>query len=87
MALQGNFEFNGITIPNAYIRIKAFIGSKFQGWHVNAEVFASKDAANIGTLPITYVETDTDYVIAENPYDTCYKALNAFLGVTEFVAI
>lgn len=42
MALQANYNFHGITVPNAYIRIKRVFGGKAEGWNSVVDVFPSK---------------------------------------------
>lgn len=88
MALQGNFSFNGISVPVAYVRVQSFIGSKFQNWHVNAAVYASQVIAETaGSMPITYIETDASYVPMENPYTTVYSALAALPALAGFTVV
>lgn len=88
MALQGSYSFNGITIPTAYVRVQAFIGSKFQGWHVNAAVYATQAIAETpGAEPVTSVEADAAYVTNQNPYLTVYNALAALPALTGFTTV
>ena len=56
MAIQTDYEFNGVVIPNAYIRIDRIMGGKRDGWSGVALVYKDKATADTkGSKPIDEV--------------------------------
>lgn len=44
MALQTDYNYNGLTIPNAYLRVLRIFGGKTEGWNSLVQVFPAKPA-------------------------------------------
>ena len=67
MALQANYNFRGITIQNAYIRIERVFGGKKEGWNSVVAVFPSKPV-----VPEPVIDADGNTVTPEPvlPIDT-----------------
>lgn len=76
MALQISKDFNGITIPSAYVRIDRIFGGKKEGWSSVVGVYASAEAAT-DKAPLETFNQAAEYVSGENPYASIYAALMA----------
>jgi len=68
MALQANYNFRGITIPNAYIRIERVFGGKKEGWNSVVAVYPEKPSAAAqefdaegNEIPFTPIEPITTF--------------------------
>ena len=57
MAIQTNYKFKGITIPNAYIRVARIWGSSKEGWTALVEACVDEEY----TTPATGTEGEEGY--------------------------
>lgn len=71
MAIQTDYTKAGVTIPNAYIRLKVLTGSKELNWGGTFEVFAS----NTEPTPFDTIYFSTIYEDNVNPYVSLYTGL------------
>jgi hypothetical protein len=55
MAIQTNYDFHGVTVPNVYIRIDRVMGGKSQGWSGVALVYKDKQTFEENGSPIAEV--------------------------------
>lgn len=77
MALQLSKDFNGITIPAAYVRIDRIFGGKKEGWNSVIGVYASAEAAKEGKAPLETFNQAAEYSADESPYASIYTALKS----------
>jgi hypothetical protein len=71
MAIQCAVDFNGLQIPNAYIRIDRIFGGKREGWNSVVGVYANAEAA----APVETFNASAPYVADECPFCAVYTAL------------
>ena len=77
MALKKLYDFNGLPISNAYIRVGHISGGK-SGWSAQVLVFANKAAADEGKNPVTaFAQNGVEYVEGEPAHVTIYNAIKA----------
>ena len=77
MALAQAITFNGLSVPNAYIRVDRIFGGKREGWNSVVSVYASQEAAEI-YAPLEQLNQSAPYDDGEmNPYKKLYAALKA----------
>lgn len=82
MAISCNYDFKGLTIPSAYIRVDHLFGGKRGNWGANVGVYASSEHSD----PITQFGINAAYVADEIPLVTLYRALKevpACAGATD----
>jgi hypothetical protein len=73
MALTQPYDFRGITIPAAYIRVDRIFGGKREGWNSVIGVYASAESAANGDEPLEQYNQPAEYADAEpNPYKLIY---------------
>ena len=89
MAIQAPYEFNGITIPQAYIRVQRLYGGKYdEGWSAVLFVYANKQAAHPEEggevlTPVTTYNVSIPYSMAAHPYELIYEeAMSRLPGAT-----
>lgn len=81
MALTQSITFNGLTAPNAYIRIDRVFGGKREGWNSVVSIYASQEAAAT-CEPLKQFNVPAEYsAIEENPYVLLYRAIK---GLDEY---
>ena len=87
MAIQGSFQYRGVTIPNAYLVIDSVFGGKTQGWQAVVKVYASSASftANDGDLGELNMATPCPYTAGHDPIPDCELHLIAsqFTGFTQ----
>ena len=77
MAITQSYDFQGVTISNAYIRVDRVYGGKREGWNSVVSVYASQEAAETCT-PLEQFNQSAPYDECEmNPYKKLYTALKA----------
>ena len=77
MALTQAITFNGLSVPNAYIRVDRIFGGKREGWNSVVSVYASQEAAET-CAPLEQFNQSAPYDENEmNPYKKLYAALKA----------
>lgn len=77
MAITQSYDFQGVTISNAYIRVDRVFGGKRGGWNSVVSVYASQEAAEI-YAPLEQLNQSVPYDENEmNPYKKLYAALKA----------
>ena len=77
MAITQSYNFQGVTISNAYIRVDRVFGGKREGWNSVVSVYASQEAAEI-YAPLEQLNQSAPYDDGEmNPYKKLYAALKA----------
>jgi hypothetical protein len=77
VAITQSYDFQGVTISNAYIRVDRVFGGKREGWNSVVSVYASQEAAEIYT-PLEQLNQMAEYDENEaNPYKKLYAALKA----------
>lgn len=74
MALQTHFNFKGIDIPAAYLRVDRVFGGKRAGWNSVVGVYASASAA-ADQQPLEQFNQAAEYVAEEPPHLLIYAAL------------
>lgn len=74
MAIQCNYDFNGILIPNAYIRVDRVTGSSKEGWNSLVGVY---NVVGDEKKLITQFNKSTSYSENERGYVSLYNALKA----------
>jgi hypothetical protein len=81
VALTQSITFNGLSVPNAYIRIDRIFGGKREGWNSVVSVYASQEAAATRE-PLKQFNVPAEYsAIEENPYVLLYRAIK---GLDEY---
>lgn len=81
MALTQSITFNGLSVPNAYIRIDRVFGGKRERWNSVVSVYASQEAAAT-CEPLKQFNVPAEYsAIEENPYVLLYRAIK---GLDEY---
>ena len=73
MAIQGTFQYRGVTIPEAYLVIDSVFGGKTQGWQAVIKVYASQAAfaANDGNLGELNMAIPCTYTAGHDPISDC----------------
>lgn len=72
MAVQAEVTIGGITITNAYIKIRSVFGGKVDGqWGAVVNVFASKTEADTNQSPFPATNVYAEYADG-NPYELLY---------------
>lgn len=82
MAIACNYDYKGLTVPSAYIRVDHLFGGKRGGWGANIGIYASSEQQD----PITQMGVNAAYVANESPLVTLYHALKelpAFAGAVD----
>lgn len=93
MALSVDYQYRGITITSAYVRVDSFIGGKRQG-RVTPEMAGEPLlCADVGIytdseqqIPITVAIVSTPLNIEETPFETMYahlKTMPEFSGAID----
>jgi hypothetical protein len=82
MAIQTNYDFNGLTIPNAYVRIDRLWGSSREGWNSLVGVYMEVAAPAISAVGI---EGEEGYVPAQ-PATMNKNLIKEFNHSTPYVA-
>jgi hypothetical protein len=81
MALTQSITFNGLSVPNAYIRVDRIFGGKRDGWNSVVSIYASAEASS-SCEPLKQFNCYTEYsAIEENPYVLLYHAIK---GLDEY---
>ncbi len=78
MALtKDSLEYNGITIPNPYIRLVRIVGGKASGkWRGMFSVYANKEMADAGKKAVEDpINIETPWVLDAIPEKELYSAL------------
>ena len=82
MALTQSITFNGLSVPNAYIRIDRIFCGKREGWNSVVSVYASQEAAAATCEPLKQFNCPAEYsAIEENPCVLLYRAIK---GLDEY---
>ncbi|MDD3150984.1 MAG: hypothetical protein PHV68_09130 [Candidatus Gastranaerophilales bacterium] len=77
MAITQSYDFQGVTISNAYIRVDRVFGGKREGWNSVVSVYASQEASET-CAPLEQLNQSAPYDDGEmNPYKKLYAALKA----------
>ena len=73
MAIQGSFQYRGVTIPSAYLVLDSVFGGKTQGWQAVIKVYASQTAfaANDGELGELNMAAPCPYTSGHDPFLDC----------------
>jgi hypothetical protein len=61
MAIQTNYDFNGLTVPNAYVRIDRLFGSSRENWSALIGVYMTQE---IPARPAVGTEGTPEYIPA-----------------------
>lgn len=87
MALKTNFNLNGVTIENAYLRIERLWGNSKEGFEALVGVYTVTQNEELETdvyrKIIEFNLTPTPYNPNENPYVTLYNKLQEMFGGEE----
>ena len=62
MTIKTNYDFNGIEIPNAIIRIDRLWGSSREGWTALIGVYIEKEAPAVAEVTEEQIVTDEEGV-------------------------
>lgn len=77
MSIKTNYNFKGIEIENAIIRIIRIFGSSKEGWNSLVGIYSTtKDAENL----IEEFNHKVEYNENENVYETIYNSLTVKYG-------
>ena len=93
MALSVDYQYRGVTIQSAYVRVDSFIGGKRQG-RVTPEMAGEPRivgeigvyASALESIPVVELTVAVDLVVEETPYETLYahlKTLPEFAGAID----
>lgn len=78
MALKAPFNFRGLIIPEAYIRVGHVWGGKFEGWSFQLQVFATQAEAEMPKAePVTVmnIAPPAPYDSTKDAVRSCYEAV------------
>lgn len=92
MAIQGNYNFKGLSLENVYVRIDEIHGGKvLNGWRGVANVYLNRDMTpydgSVSNSFGTHEVSGVAWVDDINPYPALYAKLKQLPQFKDFVDV